>query len=201
MDVAEEVYGLARKYLRKVRRSGPYDVMAICPFHRKRDGSEERKPSFAMSLVKGVYFCHSCHAKGNLYTFLRDIGIGRITIETEYRFLLDEAAKNIPQPPNPLKPGVYEVAPINEAVLGPLDYCPTELLEAGFSMQTLHHFEVGYDRWHLRMTFPLRDIKGALVGISGRAIKDMEPRYKIYTTEYEKWGLPPAREPDRRAIL
>jgi DNA primase len=201
MDVAEEVYDLARKYLYKVRRSGPYDIMAICPFHRKEDGSEERTPSFAMSLVKGVYFCHACHSKGNLFTFLRDIGVGRTVIETEYRFLLDEAAKNIPPPPDPVNPKVYELSPINEAVLGILDYCPTDLLEAGFSMQTLHHFEVGYDRWHLRMTFPLRDIKGQLIGISGRAPDGMEPRYKVYTKEYERWDLPPAREPDRGSIL
>lgn len=201
MDVAEEVYDLARKYLTKVRRSGPYDIMAICPFHRKADGSEERKPSFAMSLVKGLYFCHACQSRGNLYTFLRDIGVGRTIIETEYRFLLDEAAKNIPPPPDPLNPKVYELAPINEAVLGILDYCPTDLLEAGFSMQTLHHFEVGYDRWHLRLTFPLRDIKGQLIGISGRATGDMEPRYKIYTEEYKTWDLPAVREPDRGSIL
>lgn len=201
MDVAAEVYDLARRYLRKVRRSGPSDIMAICPFHRKADGSEERKPSFAMSLTKGVYFCHACHSRGNLYTFLRDLGIGRTVIETEYRFLIDEARNNLPPAPNPTKPPVYEIEPINEAVLGLLDYCPTELLDAGFSMQTLHHFEVGYDRWHLRMTFPLRDLKGQLVGISGRATEGMEPRYKIYTTEYETWELPAVAEPDRRALL
>jgi len=201
MDVTEEVYAIAQRYLRKVRRSGPYDVMAICPFHRKPDGTEERKPSFALSLIKGVYFCHSCHCRGNLYTLLRDLGIGRTIIETQYRPLLTEAAKNLPPAPDPLKPRVYELATIDEAVLGLLDYCPTALLDAGYSMQTLHHFEVGYDRWHLRITYPLRDIKGGLIGISGRAEEGMVPRYKIYTTEYETWGLLPAREPERGAVL
>lgn len=201
MDVTTEVYNLAHRYLKKVRRSGPSDIMAICPFHRKLDGSEESKPSFAMSLTKGVYFCHACHSKGNLLTFLRDIGVGRVVIETQYRYLIEEAARNIPPPPDPLKPKVYELPVINEAVLGLLEYCPTELLNKGFTQQTLYHFEIGYDRWHLRTTYPLRDIKGDLVGISGRAEDGVNPRYKIYTTEYATWDLPSVVEPDRRALL
>lgn len=202
MDTHDEVLTLAQQHLRKVRRSGPDDIMAICPFHLKADGSEEKKPSFAMSLTKGVYFCHACHAKGNLLTFLRDIGLNRGIIERRYRPLIDAVAKNIPAAPDPLRPKVYQLPTISEAVLGLLDYCPDELVKKGFTHQTLHHFEVGYDRWHLRITYPLRDIKGRLVGVSGRAVEEgHQPRYKVYTKEYATWGLPPAVEPDKRAIL
>jgi DNA primase len=176
--------------------------MAICPFHLKLDGSEEKNPSFAMSLTKGVYFCHACHAKGNLLTFLRDIGLNRATIELRYRPLIDAVAKNVPLPPDPLRPKVYQLPSINEAVLGIFDYCPDDLVKVGFEPRTLHHFEVGYDRWHLRITYPLRDIKGKLVGISGRAVEDgHKPRYKVYTKEYKTWDLPAAVEPDKRCIM
>lgn len=201
MDVSAEVYSLAKQYLRRVRRSGPYDIMSVCPFHRKADGSEEKTPSFALSLLKGVFFCHACHVRGNLHTFLRNLGVTRSVIDTQYRDLIDEASKNLPPPPDALNPKLYELPSIPEAVLGLLDYCPNALLSAGFTQQTLFHFEVGYDRWHLRMTFPLRDIKGQLVGISGRAEDGIKPRYKVYTTEYETWGLPAAAEPDRRCVL
>lgn len=51
--------------------------------------------------------------------------------------------------------------------------------------------DIGVDLDHERITFPLRDLDGTLVGISGRdytncAIK----KYKVYDYEYEKWGLP-----------
>ncbi len=175
--------------------------MAICPFHVKSDGTPERKPSFAMNLSSGLYFCHACHAKGNLFTFLRDVGLSRSVIENQYRFLINQTQRFMPATPDPLKPIVFELPQVDEAVLGLLDYCPIELVNAGFSPKTLQHFEVGYDRWHLRITYPLRDLKGRLVGISGRNPSGGAPKYKVYTQEYTTWGIPPAAEPDKRAIL
>lgn len=202
MDVREEVLQVAHEYLRKVKRSGPDNIMAVCPFHLKPDGSEERTPSFTMSLSRGVYFCHSCHEKGNLFTFLRDIGLPRSQIENRYRGLLDEAARTQPDPPDPLRTKIWDVDPVNEGVLGLLDMCPIDLLKAGFTEETLYHFEVGYDRWHYRITFPLRDIKGSLVGIMGRAVTtQQEPRFKVYTKEYRLWHLPERKEPDKRCLL
>jgi len=202
MDISGEVYQIASRFLKRVKKSGSDDVMAICPFHMKADGSEEGSPSFALSLSKGLFFCHSCHAKGNLLSFFRDLGVPRDKIETHYRFLIDAAAKNMPPPPDPLHCGVWELPPIEEGILGLFDYCPTDLLNEGYTNNTLYHFEVGYDRWHRRITYPLRDIKGSLVGISGRAtLKDQNPRYKVYTREYGLWKLPPRGKPDKRSLL
>ena len=175
--------------------------MALCPFHMKPDGTPERKPSFAMSLSKGLYFCHACHAKGNLFTFLRDLGLTRTVIERQYRFLIDSAADNLPPPPDPVNPIVFKMPYIEEGVLGLFDYCPIELVDAGFKVKTLQHFEVGYDRWYARITYPLRDLKGKLVGISGRNADTMGGKYKVYTEEFQTWSLPPVAEPDKRAIL
>lgn len=202
MDISAEVLGVAQQYLNKVKRSGSDDIMAICPFHMKADGTEERTPSFAMSLSKGLYFCHSCHAKGNLFTFLRDLGMSREHIERQYRFLLDEAGKNIPPPPDPLRADVWDLPPIEESLLGLFDYCPLQLLQDGFDEKTLHHFEVGYDKWHRRITYPLRDLKGSLAGISGKATQPgQNPKYKVYTKEYGAWHLPQRKEPDKRKLL
>ena len=175
--------------------------MAICPFHLKADGTPERKPSFAMNLSSGLYFCHACQAKGNLFTFLRDIGLTRTVIEQQYRFIINETRHYMPPLPDPLKPIVFELPQVEEGVLGLMDYCPVELVDAGFLPRTLQHFEVGYDRWHQRITYPLRDLKGRLVGLSGRNGDGAVPKYKVYTQEYETWGLPAYPEPDKRAIL
>lgn len=185
IDVTNEIYGIAEQYLGKIRKSGPENIMAVCPFH------EESTPSFAMSLVNGVFFCHSCHARGTLRTFLRDMGMGSDAIKLRYEALIDAAKQNSPKPPDPMRPGVFEMVPIDETFLGLLDMCPTKLLEDGFEESTLRHFEVGYDKWHNRITFPLRDILGNLVGISGRSMSsEAWPRYKVYDKEYLIWDLP-----------
>ena len=196
MDISGEIYSLAEQYLDKVRRSGPENIMAVCPFH------EESKPSFAMSLINGVFFCHSCHARGTLRTFLRDMGVGAQALKLRYDALIEAAKQNSPKPPDPTRPGVFEMLPIDETFLGLLDMCPTSLLEAGFEEKTLRHFEVGFDKWHNRITFPLRDIRGYLVGISGRAISsEAWPRYKIYDREYKTWGLPERLNWNKRGLL
>jgi DNA primase len=55
------------------------------------------------------------------------------------------------------------------------------LFDRGFTFDTLEHLEVGYDLVRKRITFPVRDMRGNLVGITGRALKkDAELRWKIY---------------------
>lgn len=202
MNVSDEVYGVAERYLRKVRRSGPDNIMALCPFHRKADGREEKTPSFAMSLSKGLYFCHSCEAKGNLFTFLKKVGgLDSGTIEIAYKPILEGVARNIPPPPDPLDPKVVSLNPIPEGLLGLFDQCPKALSDRGFTEETLKAFEIGFDEEHFRITYPLRDLSGQLVGISGRTVSGAFPRYKIYDREYTRWGLPERLNWDKRSVL
>lgn len=203
MDVVEEILEVAKQTLRKVRRSGPEDVMAICPFHRGAGGEEEKHPSFALSLTKGVYFCHACHAKGTLYTFFKELGYDPQTIRMRYGLLIEEAAKNLPAPYDPLRPQeiwVEEDHTIEEGLLGLFEHDVQHLLP-GFTSITLQHFEVGWDGWHHRVTFPVRDLKGHLVGVSGRAVyPEQKPRYKVYEDEYGCWEMP-RRKVNKRAWL
>lgn len=43
------------------------DYITLCPFH------DDSNPSFSMDKNSGVYHCWSCHAKGNLITFVKNI--------------------------------------------------------------------------------------------------------------------------------
>lgn len=196
VDLTQEIWDLANHFLNGVRKSGSENIMALCPFH------DDHSASFAMSLVNGVYFCHACHAKGSLRTFLRNIGVTQSVLDLQYRILLEEAKKATPTPPDPTEPGVFNISPIPDSFLGLLDYTHQSLLSAGFSEATLRHFEVGWDNWHGRITYPIRDIKGELVAISGRTVHEgVRPRYKIYDREYEAWNLPARWGWDRRKVL
>ena len=204
MDVPTEILSIANQYLRKVRRSGSENIMAICPFHQGTAGGEEKHPSFAMSLTKGVYFCHACHTKGTLYTFLKELGLDRPHIQMRYGLVIDEAAKNLPTPQDPLRPQdlwVEEHAAIEEGVLGLFDHDVSQLLPL-FNPDVLKYFEVGWDGWHHRVTYPIRDVGGHLVGISGRAVyEEQKPKYKIYDEEYRCWRMPPRTGWNKRSVL
>lgn len=49
----------------------------------------------------------------------------------------------------------------------------------GFEPSILSMWDVGYDEWTRRVTIPIRDERGALVGFKGRAIDDSTPKYLL----------------------
>jgi DNA primase len=49
----------------------------------------------------------------------------------------------------------------------------------GFSPETLHDWNVGWDTWTRRVAIAIRDENGILVGFKGRAIDRREPKYLL----------------------
>lgn len=184
-------------HLKRVRMSGSNNIVALCPFH------DDRNPSFSMSLVNGLFICFSCGAKGNFRQFLTQLGMTPDEIKYHYGETLKTLKKNAPPPPDPTKPGVVMESNrhIPEELLGIFNFCPIDLLDEGFDEATLKAFQVGVDKKHDRITYPIRDLHGHLVGISGRAMHEhQEPRYKVYDKEYQTWDLPPY-DTDKSACL
>jgi len=184
-----EIYDLARRHLQKVRSSGDDYVMAICPFHRKPDGRMESGPSFYLSIRTGRWGCFSCKQKGGLKDLLFEFGFSGEIVERQFQGLLEEVARHKPEQFDPLRPP-KEDEPLPEGFLGLFDACPLDLLNQGYPMELLRSFDVGYDDVHQRITFPIRDLDGQLMGINGRSTVQEGGRYKVYKEEYEAWGLP-----------
>ena len=183
--------------LKRVRMSGSNNIVALCPFH------DDRSPSFSMSLVNGLFICFSCGAKGNFRQFLVQLGMTPEEIKYHYGETIKTLKKNAPPPPDPTKPGVVMETNrhVPEELLGIFNFCPLDLLDEGFEEGTLKEFQVGVDKKHERITYPIRDMLGHLVGISGRAMHaHQEPRYKVYDKEYTTWDLPPY-DTDKSACL
>lgn len=188
-----EVLTVAQEFLSKVRKSGATQIMAICPFHMRPDGSPERNPSFTMNLQSGLYHCFSCHESGNLQMFLRNVGVTRVIIEKKYRALIDAVQEYAPTKVDPLRPELsgLENSPIPEEILGLFEYCPEDLILEGYDEGLLQRLDIGFDTVHMRVTYPLRTLDGTLVGISGRRVDEAKgPRYKVYDVEFEAWDLP-----------
>jgi DNA primase len=199
MSTADEVRSVISPYLRKLKQSGPDNVAAICPFHTKLDGTDEKHPSFVFSLTKGVYHCFACKASGNLYTFLNEVGVSKRVIVGQYKGLIDALSKGRPTERfDPIRPKLFEEEPLPEGVLGLFNYCPLPLVDSNYAIPgdpvypeaLIQSMDIGFDNVHQRITFPLRDKLGVLVDISGRTVLNEFPRYKVYTTEYADFGMP-----------
>lgn len=169
-------------------------VMVRCPFH---GGGVERTPSCSVSRVKPVFFCHACLTGGSVKKFLRQLGAPKETanaavakINYDYSEYGDgKSSHSIFTGRNPYR-GKFI---LDDDILDGWRLRPETLYRAGFKERTLRHFEVGVDHVMARITFPLRNLYGDLVGVSGRTmVKGVEPRYKIYSaTDLARFGVSP----------
>jgi len=55
------------KYLPKAKRIGGQEYQALCPFH------DDSKPSFNFSNETGLFYCHACAEKGDIFSFYAGI--------------------------------------------------------------------------------------------------------------------------------
>lgn len=161
------------KLLRFIKPSGTNNMGGPCPFHK---GGQEKTPSFYINVDNGLFYCHACGVKGTFVQLLKSLGARADKIELLQK-LADEE--------QPLKKPAavlnhHATRTISETILGVLDYCPTSLIEAGFDKKLLHKLDIGFDHETMRVTYPIRDLYGTLVGISGRTVTDAWPRYLVY---------------------
>lgn len=180
------MYGLAdqiaEEHLERVRVKDDF-IAAACPFHK---GGTERHPSFWINRSTGHWGCFTCQESGGgLKYLLRELGHSSTKIEAE----LDEAAKDASKAiklseakrKKKARASFKGVQILPESVLGVFDFLPVDLIEMGFTEEMLVMHDVGFDKRNNRITFPIRDAFGNVVGISGRSTLPGEvPKYLLY---------------------
>lgn len=186
MPSRNEIVALLRPHVRFDNPDRDLDNLpAFCPFHK---GGQERSPSMYVYVgatgkktKPGHTFCHTCQTGWTLSGLLKKLGVD---VPSAWDDVLDEEEDR--RQKREREKLDFTCFPLPEAILGAWDYGPRLLLDAGFTKDTLQAFEVGFDRRLRRVTFPIRNHLGELVGVSGRSTLGVGPRYKIYTTELQE---------------
>jgi DNA primase len=196
MNYAEAI--ISRLSPRKVRKT-KNGYLITCPFSYKHSRGD-RVPSFSIS-YEGVYYCFGCGEKGNFITLCKEFGfddllreflgikekkrkhkeakngnVGNVeneifvgNLEWRDRHAIDCTRLNFE-----VKADFREVFEIYERSVG---IYHQYLEKRGIDKDTAMEWELGYDSKTDRVTFPIRDYRGNLVGISGRSVSDEEPKY------------------------
>jgi DNA primase len=144
-----------------------YKILCLNPEHQPPDSN---LGSFYINVERGVYKCWSCQRGGSARHVLKWYGIeGGLGPATSL------PKKKMPQ----------RVRIIDDVVLYAWRYEPTPWVDEGLTVDTLLQHEIGYDRFNKRITVPIRNRHGELLGISGRATEEWQyARYKFYTKEF-----------------
>lgn len=180
IGLADEI---AQQHLKRVRIKNDF-ISAACPFHKE---GREARPSFWVNRQIGNWGCFTCGEHGGgLKWLLKKLGVSSVRIEAQ----LDEAEKEVKRTLEVEKARARRKSRkafagehvLPDALLGVFDFMPLDLVEAGFDKKVLQEHEIGYDRRNNRVTFPIRDLFGNLIGVSGRATMiGEEPKYLVYS--------------------
>jgi DNA primase len=203
VDVADMLERLGIRNARPA--SGGAEMNFSCPQPGHAHGDED--PSAYMNTETTAFFCQGCKWRGNALSFVEFAAqVSRATAQRLLRewYGIDfdephggsmvgeiEARFSVPEDrPPPLRPTEawlrsMEFAWGSEPLGEPQKY----IIDRGLNLDTLEHWDVGYDYVSDRPTFPVRNVAGELVGIKGRAWRaDQEPRYLILG---DRPGRPP----------
>lgn len=163
--------------LKNVQRRGS-EVKAECPFKDLHESKTDNNPSLTVNLAKGVYYCNSCHSKGNIHTMLRELY--HLSPEEAW-FKLGDALK-IPRPDGTkptrpyIEPGLVQA--YHSALMslkGPIRGVLRD--RRGLTDETLRRFQLGWDGD--RITIPVYDEYNILVNFR---------RYKWNSTD-DQWKV------------
>lgn len=171
--------------LKNIQRRGQ-EVRAECPFKELHESQSDNNPSLTVNLAKGVYYCNTCHTKGNIHTFLQQVyGLS----SEEAWFQLGDGLQ-IPRPDStkPTRPEIdvglvshYHQALMN--LTGPIRDVLKE--RRGLTNDTLRLFQLGWDGE--RITIPIYDEYNTLVNFRRYKWNSNEDQWKVlnYVDEYD----------------
>lgn len=171
--------------LKNIQRRGQ-EIKASCPFTELHESHTDNNPSLTVNLAKGVYYCNTCHSKGNIHTMYRHLY--GLTSEEAW-FKLGDALQ-IPRPDSskPTRPDIEPglVTSYHAALMkltGPIRSVLRE--RRGLTDDTLRRFQLGWDGE--RVTIPVYDEYNTLVNFRRYKWNSNEDQWKVlnYVDEYE----------------
>lgn len=182
--------------IRNVEQATEHELKFSCPYPAHLKGDES--PSAYMNLETTAFFCHSCHAKGDAISFATDVlGVSPIDairmlkqrysrggIDPDSRNMVEEIRKILYKKPE--KKRENRILPESALERYEFDWgtegqrghpAAIYMYERGFTYGTLIEWQFGFSEHHRRITLPIRDELGYLVGIKARALDNRKPKY------------------------
>lgn len=182
-EVDTEAYFLS--VLNNIQRRGT-ECKAECPFKDLHETQSDNNPSLTVNLRKGVYYCNSCHSKGNIHTMLRHME--GLTSEEAWFQLGDSLRITRPDGTRPTRPDIDPglAQHFHKALIGLTGPIRDVLKDRrGLTDSTLKRFMLGWDGD--RVTIPIYDEFNVLSNFRRYKWNSTEDQYKVlnYKDEHE----------------
>jgi len=166
-------------YLKKVGR----EFVTHCLWH------DDKNPSLTVSDEKGFVFCHACREGGDAIHFIqKKFGLSfreaceRIAANNNIQVIyIEENDQYNAEKKEELRRMLEAVKIAQDNYRSDLraSALAVDFLKSrGIRPETSRDFGLGYNQAENRLTIPIKNYKGEIVGFTGRAIGDEKPKYK-----------------------
>lgn len=180
-----------QKWIPDLREGSDDNWVGCCPIHGEIPGKS--KPSLAVNVKTAQWYCFSGCGGGGIKSFLQKVGRSdqyATSAASRLRPYVEDSRKLKATKNRQLRNSdATNILP--EKLLGLWDFCPEELIPPSgiFSEEILTEHDIGFDSTHNRVTFPIRNSEGKLIGIVGKNAKGVMPKYKVYRKELVDLGF------------
>ncbi|MFA4904951.1 MAG: CHC2 zinc finger domain-containing protein [Candidatus Margulisiibacteriota bacterium] len=170
------IVSVVSDYVQIKKRGKNY--LGLCPFH------SEKTPSFTVSEEKQLFHCFGCGKGGNLFTFVMEME--KVNFAEAVEILADKLGIKLEKTggsgiSKSEKDKLFEQAEsackLYESSLDKNNAARKYLAGRKLQPETIQKFRLGYDQNGDRVMFPIFDIRGRVVGFSGRALGGNGPKY------------------------
>ena len=169
-------YDLFAEHCYGIKKGSGDNWVCYCPIH-ETPGSSSR--SFSFNGETGQWICFAGCGQGGPRSFLTELNVPRKEKINALKTLRNTLSVS-PRKVRLRRQAPEETFTIPEKVLGLFDFSPEELITKGFNEELLRELDIGYDKKLSRITFPIRNIDGILIGIMGRLKQVIHGKYKAY---------------------
>lgn len=160
------------------------ELKATCPFSHLHESYTDNNPSLTVNLRKGVYYCNTCHSKGNVQTMYK-LRYGLSNEEAWFK-LGDELKIPRPDSSRPTRPDIEIglVSTYHNSLMNLTGTIRKVIKERrGLTDETLKRFQIGWDGD--RLTIPIYDEFNKLVNFRLYKWNSDDDKYKVLNYQDE----------------
>lgn len=140
------------------------ELIAKCPMHLARTGSEDGRPSWSINSETYVHHCFSCGYSGTLNMLYQDL-MGEIPEDLEWQLSKQSVISSLDRPSVDKSAGPK----INEWALSQFSDIPEPLLlRRNLMRKSIDFFGVRWDKQNKAWVIPIRTVDGKLLGFQFR---------------------------------
>jgi DNA primase len=170
------IVSLVSDYVQIKKRGKNY--LGLCPFH------SEKTPSFTVSEEKQLFHCFGCGKGGNIFTFLMEIE--KVDFVEAAELLGEKLGIKLEKTggagvSKSEKDKLYDqmetACKLYERSLDKNNAARQYLTDRKLKAETIKKFRLGYAPENNRAMFPIFEVRGRVVGFSGRALGNDGPKY------------------------